>query len=109
MSVRPRPLRHARGEVPKGLAMRFAAPSSETVIWIPGGTFLMGSDDFYPEERPAHEVTVDGFWMERHPVTNAEFRSFVNATGYITLAERPPDPRDYPDADPTLLVPGSLV
>ena len=79
------------------------------MVWVPGGTFLMGSNDFYPEERPAHRVTVDGFWMDEHPVTNAEFRHFVRATGYRTMAERPPDPRDYPDADPTLLVPGSLV
>ena len=50
----------------------------------PGGTFLMGSDDFYPEERPVHQVTVDGFWMDEHQVTVAEFRRFVKATGYVT-------------------------
>ena len=77
--------------------------------WIPGGTFRMGSDDHYPEERPVHEVTVDGFWMDDHPVTVAEFRRFVQATGHVTLAERAPDPADYPDARPDLLVPGSLV
>src|SRR3954467_6991190 len=77
--------------------------------WIPGGTFLMGSNDFYPEERPVHRVTVDGFWMDEYPVTNAEFRRFVKATNYVTLAERPPNSRDYPGADPALLVPGSLV
>ena len=69
----------------------------------------MGSDDFYPEERPVHEVTVDGFWMDDHQVTVAEFRRFVKATGHVTVAERPLDPADYPDADPELLVPGSLV
>src|SRR3954468_15926511 len=79
------------------------------MVWIPGGTFLMGSDDFYPEERPAHRVTVDGFWMDEHSVTNAEFRRFVKAIGYITVAERPPGPGDYPGVDPTMLVPGSLV
>jgi hypothetical protein len=78
-------------------------------IWIPGGAFFMGSDAFYPEERPAHRVAVDGFWMSRHPVTVAEFRRFIDATGYVTLAERPPDPAEYPEADPSLLVPGSLV
>ena len=62
-----------------------------------------------PEERPVHRVAVDGFWMDAHPVTNDEFRRFVEATGYVTFAERPPDPADYPDADPALLVPGSLV
>ncbi|MDQ3927889.1 MAG: formylglycine-generating enzyme family protein, partial [Chloroflexota bacterium] len=79
------------------------------MVWVPGGTFQMGSNDFYPEERPAHRVTVGGFWMDEHPVTNAEFRRFIKATGYRTLAECSPDPRDYPGADPALLVPGSLV
>jgi formylglycine-generating enzyme required for sulfatase activity len=77
--------------------------------WIPGGTFLMGSESFYPEERPVHSVTVDGFWMDQYTVTNIEFRRFVKETGYVTVAERPLNPADYPDADPTLLVPGSLV
>ncbi len=77
--------------------------------WIPGGRFQMGSEDFYPEERPVHEVEVDGFWMDEHPVTNADFRRFVRDTGYVTVAERPLDPEDYPDADPALLVPGSLL
>ena len=76
---------------------------------IPGGRFLMGSEDFYPDERPVHEVAVDGFWMDQHPVTNAEFRKFIKETGYVTMAERPLDPAQYPDADPDLLVPGSLV
>ena len=84
------------------------APAKD-MVWVPGGRFLMGSEDFYPEERPVHRVTVDGFWMDAHPVTNAEFRRFVKATGHVTVAERPPDPADYPDADPDLLVPGSLV
>lgn len=79
------------------------------MVWVPGGAFLMGSNDFYPEERPAHRVAVDGFWMDEHPVTNAEFRRFVAATGHVTVAERAPDPADYPGVDPALLVPGSLV
>src|SRR5689334_390178 len=62
------------------------------MVWIPGGTFRMGSDRHYPEEAPAHEVRVDGFWMDAHTVTNEEFRRFVDATGHVTLAERPPDP-----------------
>ena len=69
----------------------------------------MGSEDFYPEERPVREVAVDGFWIDRHPVTVAEFREFVAATGYRTVAERPPDPADFPGVDPAKLVPGSLV
>ena len=77
--------------------------------WIPGGEFLMGSDKFYREERPVRRAAVAGFWMDRHPVTNAAFRRFVAATGHVTLAERMPDPALYPDADPELVVPGSLV
>jgi formylglycine-generating enzyme required for sulfatase activity len=69
----------------------------------------MGSEDFYPEERPVHRVEVDAFWMDRRPVTVAQFRRFVKATGYVTLAERAPEAADYPDADPALLVPGALV
>lgn len=79
------------------------------MVWIPGGTFRMGSADFYPEERPVHPVAVDGFWMDEHPVTNAEFRRFVELTGYVTVAERTPDPKDYPGVDVAFLVPGSLV
>jgi formylglycine-generating enzyme len=79
------------------------------MIWIPGGTFLMGSNAFYREERPVRPETVQGFWVDRYPVTNAAFREFVAATGYVTTCERPPDPAMYPDADPALLVPGSLV
>ena len=85
------------------------SPPARDMVWIPGGTFRMGSDDFYPEERPVHRVTVDGFWIDEHAVTVAEFRRFVKATGHVTVAERAPDPSDYPDADPDLLVPGSLV
>jgi len=69
----------------------------------------MGSEDFYPEERPVRRVEVDGFWMDEAPVTAGEYRRFVRETGYVTVAERPLDPELYPDADPELLVPGSLV
>jgi formylglycine-generating enzyme len=79
------------------------------MAWIPGGAFLMGSEGFYPEERPVRRVEVDGFWIDERPVTVAEFRRFVTATGYVTVAERPLDPEQYPDADPAALVPGSLV
>jgi len=79
------------------------------MVWIPGGEFLMGSDDFYPEERPVRRVEVDGFWMDEHLVTVAEFRRFVKDTGYETWAEQAPNAAEYPDADPELLVPGSLV
>ncbi|HSS92911.1 MAG TPA: formylglycine-generating enzyme family protein [Candidatus Dormibacteraeota bacterium] len=77
--------------------------------WIPGGTFRMGSDHFYFEERPAREVSVSGFWIDSHPVTVADFRAFVDATGYVTSAERPLDAAAFPGVDPSLLVPGSVV
>jgi formylglycine-generating enzyme len=77
--------------------------------WVPPGQFAMGSEDFYPEEAPVHQVELEGFWIDEHPVTVAEFRRFVKATGYVTWAERSPNPADYPDADPDLLVPGSVV
>jgi formylglycine-generating enzyme len=79
------------------------------MVRLPGGTFRMGSTGSYPEEGPVREVAVDSFLVDRHPVTVDEFRRFVGETGYVTLAERPLDPGDYPDADPSLLVPGSLV
>jgi formylglycine-generating enzyme len=84
-------------------------PPDAGMVWVPGGTFLMGSDRHYPEEAPAHPVTVDGFWMDRCAVTNADFRRFVDATGHVTVAERAPDPAEYPGADPALLVPASAV
>jgi len=79
------------------------------MVWIPGGTFLMGSDHHYPEEAPTHRVSVGGLWMDRHTVTNAEFAHFVRKTGYLTVAEQAPDPADYPGAKPELLVPASTV
>jgi formylglycine-generating enzyme len=81
----------------------------EGMVRIPGGTFRMGSDRHYPEEAPAHEVSVDGFWMDTHTVTNEEFGRFVDATAYVTLAERPPNPADYPGAKPEMLMPASVV
>jgi formylglycine-generating enzyme required for sulfatase activity len=79
------------------------------MVWIPGGTFRMGSDKHYPEEAPAHRVTVDGFWVDRTPTTNREFRKFVKATGYVTFAEIVPEAKDYPGALPHMLRAGSLV
>ena len=69
----------------------------------------MGSEDFYPEERPVRQASVEGFWIDVHPVTVGAFRRFVKATDYVTLAERTPDPDDYPHAEPEQLVPGSIV
>lgn len=83
--------------------------SPPDTIFIPGGTFLMGSDRHYPEEAPSHTVSVDGFWIDRTPVTNRQFKEFVRATGHVTFAEVAPDPKDYPDALPHMIFAGSLV
>jgi formylglycine-generating enzyme len=79
------------------------------MVWVPGGVFAMGSDDFYPEERPVHRVHVDGFWIDEQPVTVAQFRRFARATGHVTFAEVAPEADAYPGAEPADLVPGSLV
>jgi formylglycine-generating enzyme len=79
------------------------------MIRIEGGTFRMGSERHYPEEAPVHRVTVDGFWIDRTPVTNRQFREFVRATGHVTLAEIVPKAEDYPGALPHMLRAGSLV
>lgn len=79
------------------------------MIFVGAGTFWMGSDRHYPEERPAHRVSVDGFFIDETPVTNTQFAAFVAATGYRTFAESAPDPRDYPGILPEMLYAGSLV
>src|SRR5262245_30872824 len=79
------------------------------MVWILGGTFTMGSDRHYPEEAPAHRVSVGGFWMDKFAVTNERFAHFIETTGHVTLAERPPNPADYPGAKPEMLVPASVV
>lgn len=86
-----------------------SSPPRAGMVWVPGGEFTMGSDDFYPEERPTHRARVEGFWIDAHPVTVEQFDAFVRATGHVSQAERAPAAADYPDADPALLVPGSLV
>src|ERR1700728_1971954 len=79
------------------------------MVRIPGGTFRMGSDHHYAEEAPSHRVSVDGFWIDRTPVTNRQFKAFVNATGHVTTAQIVPDPDDYPGALPEMIYAGSLV
>ena len=102
-------LRLAASAVDRTSARAVPAPPKADMISIPGGTFLMGSNKHYPEERPAHRVSVDGFWIDRTPVTNERFRKFVEATGHVTFAEIPPNPGDYPGALPHMLYAGSLV
>ncbi|MGO7207401.1 SUMF1/EgtB/PvdO family nonheme iron enzyme, partial [Rhizobium ruizarguesonis] len=79
------------------------------LVWVTGRTFTMGSNEHYPEEAPAHPVTVDGFWIYATPVTNRQFASFVKATGHVTVAEMAPRAEDYPGALPKMLRAGSLV
>jgi sulfatase modifying factor 1 len=100
---------------------RAAPPSAapEAMVWIPGGEFSMGAEDPrhdahggpdpMTDARPIHRVRVDGFWMDRTEVTNAQFARFVRATGYLTVAERTPRAEDFPGAPPQNLVAGSIV
>lgn len=87
-----------------------SAPPFPNMVWVPGGTFTMGSESpAYPEEGPTRQITVSGFWMDQYPITNKQFQKFVQATDYVTLAEKAPKAEDYPNVDPALLVPGSTV
>jgi formylglycine-generating enzyme required for sulfatase activity len=88
---------------------RHGPPPGPEMRWIPGGSFLMGSDSHYAEEKPAHRARVDGFWMDRFTVTNRDFARFVDATGYVTLAEKPADAASYPGALPGMLAPSSTM
>lgn len=78
------------------------------MVWVPGGDYVMG-DSVYPEEGPFRRVHVDGFWMDRHEVSNRDFAAFVQATGYVTDAEKPLDPRKHPDLPARMRVPGAMV
>lgn len=109
----------ATPDAPSAVGATQPGASPPGMVWIPGGEFRMGGDDQHatPAEQPVHRVYVDGFFMDARTVTNAQFRAFVEATGYITIAERAPDvaelmhqlPPGSPPPDPTTLVPGSLV
>ena len=97
------------GNGPIAELARSTAEPHAGMVFVPGGTFRMGSDKHYPEEAPVHRVAVTGFWMDRMPVTNRAFRRFVEAIGHVTFAEIKPDPKDYPGALPHMLYAGSLV
>jgi hypothetical protein len=90
-------------------AVSHNSAATDSMVWVQGNTFRMGSDRHYSEEAPAHEVTVDGFWIDPTPVTNRDFLRFVTATGYVTFAELKPEADDYPGALPHMLRAGSLV
>jgi sulfatase modifying factor 1 len=108
--------RHSLHAVVMVEAMNASAPAKSGVphdapagmVWIPGGPFWMGTDRM-PDAQPVHQVEVKGFWIDRTDVTNEEFARFVQATGYVTIAERPLDPREFPDLAPEDLAPGSVV
>jgi formylglycine-generating enzyme required for sulfatase activity len=82
---------------------RPSGPAPEGMVWVPGGVFWMGCEDF-PDAQPIHKVYVDGFWMDKTEVTNSQFAAFVRATGHVTVVERPPDPKRHPDVRPFSLV-----
>jgi formylglycine-generating enzyme required for sulfatase activity len=84
-------------------------PAPDGMVWIPGGEFQMGNDAGAEDEQPRHRVQLSGVWMDSYEVTNAQFAKFVDATNYVTISERQPDPAKYPDAKPENLVPGSAV
>jgi formylglycine-generating enzyme len=100
-------------------AVRYANRPPPGMVWVPGGEFTMGTDADvgWADEKPAHRVRVDGFWMDETDVTNAQFRAFVEATGHVTTAEKPIDPEEMmrqsppnsPRPPPERLLPGSLV
>ena len=111
--------------LPKGFAAtksnpaKPSGPAPEGMVWVPGGEFSMGSDDptmslcggrdAMPDARPVHRVYLDGFWMDKTEVTNAQFEAFAKATGYVTIAEQTPKAEDFPGAPPENLVAGSIV
>lgn len=95
--------------LPESAAAGEAAGLPAGMVWIEGGGFRMGSDRHFPEEGPSRRAEVEGFWIDRHEVTNAQFARFVEATGYRTVAERGLSAEDYPDLPPEALVPASMV
>jgi sulfatase modifying factor 1 len=83
--------------------------STNDMVWISGGTFWRGSDNGQSDEKPVRQITVDGYWMDKTEVTNEQFEKFTKATGYLTTAERKPDPKDFPGVPPDKLLAGSIV
>src|SRR4051794_15202230 len=102
-------MNHADNTLQPGRRQTFESLSRDGMVYVAGATYCMGSDRHYPEEAPVHRVTVDGFWMDRTPVTNRQFGEFVDATGHVTFAELTPNAKDYPGALPDMLKAGSLV
>ncbi|HKO98707.1 MAG TPA: formylglycine-generating enzyme family protein [Pyrinomonadaceae bacterium] len=87
-----------------------SGPAPEGMVWIPAGEFSMGTEEEgFPDTRPIHRVKLNGFWMDKTEITNAQFEKFVKATGYVTIAERKPRAEDFPNVPPEKLVAGSIV
>ena len=106
----PEIFKRPQGEImPPNRRDRHSLQRTTGMVWIAEGDFLMGSDQHYPEEAPAHRVSVDGFWIDRYPVTNLQFERFVRATGHVTQAEKAPQAEDYPGAIPAMMKAGSIV
>ncbi len=103
------PAAASNGSKPKAETKSSDMSWTNGMVWILGGTFHMGSEGGQTDEKPVRQITVDGFWMDKTEVTNEEFEKFIKATGYVTIAERKPDPKDFPGADPEMLVAGSIV
>lgn len=104
---------HAAGVVAKAAIAQAEEPAvagedSHGMVWIPGGRFWMGTDHM-PDAQPVHQVEVNGFWMDQTDVTNEEFARFVKATAYVTVAERPLDPKEFRSLAAEDLAPGSVV
>src|SRR5258705_11554927 len=95
--------------VDKEQGVRSSDDRAGGMVWIPGGTFCMGSDRHYPEEAPSRQVAIGGFWIDRTPVTNLQFSQFVAATGHVTTAEASADPMEYPGDLPHMPYARSLV
>lgn len=104
------PAAQATGSSPRLSSAPAPGPAPAGMVWIPGGDFWMGCDTCgMPDAAPVHLVSISGFWMDAAPVTNEQFAAFVRATRYVTVAERKPDPRDFPGVPAEKLVPGSVV
>lgn len=110
LSHAPRASEPPQREVPRLNPPTPPGPAPEGMVWVPGGEFWMGSESGQDgDEKPVHKVYVDGFWMDRTEVTNAQFAKFVEATKYVTVAERPPDRKEFPTVPLEDLVPFSAV
>jgi formylglycine-generating enzyme len=95
----------ARMDVQASVALR----KLDRMLWLEGGTFTMGSEHYYREESPPHRVTVSGFWIDSAPVTNRQFAQFLEATNYVTIAERPTNAANHPGTKMDQLAPSSVV